>query len=107
MRARLPRSFIGSSNTVDRLAGQAHKPDMATKKAHIYRIPKSHPLVATMKPGQSMNARMKMLDPDEASEGDEGTMPMEEEMAELHKPPMAGKKVDPIQAIKARRAMPK
>lgn len=82
---------------------------MATKaKPHIYRIPKSHPVVSTLKPGQSMNARMKLMDPDEASEGEEGTMPMEEESAESAPAPVvARKKIDPMQAIKAKRMMAK
>ena len=79
---------------------------MATKtKPNIYRVSKSHAVASTMKPGQRMTARMRMLDPDEASEGDEGTLPMEEEMAELHAEP-APKKAKartPAELVKQRR----
>lgn len=65
-----------------------------------------------MKPGEVMHTRMKMMDPDEASEGDEGTYPMQEESAELAKaeapsgtPPKGTGRVDPIQRLKMKRAL--
>ena len=58
-----------------------------------------------MKPGDRMMARLRMMDADEGSEGDEGTMPMEEEMAELHAEPAPKKPKakTPAELVKQRR----
>lgn len=79
---------------------------MAAKaKAHIYRVPKTHAVAKSMKPGDMMTARMKMMDPDEASEGDEGTMPMQEEAAEPYvaPAPKKAKAATPAELVKQRR----
>lgn len=76
---------------------------MANKQ--VYRLPKDHAIASKMKPGERMMSRMRKLDPDEESEGDEGTMPMEEEMAEMHKEAPAPKKKarTPAELVKMRR----
>jgi hypothetical protein len=79
---------------------------MAAKpKAHVYRIPKSHAVAKGMKSGDRMTARMRMMDPDEASEGDEGTMPMEEESAEMYAatPAAKAKAKTPAELLRQRR----
>ena len=55
-------------------------------KPYQIRVPKDHPVASKMKPGDVMRMHAKMMDPDAASEGEEGTYPMEEESSELHTP---------------------
>jgi len=78
---------------------------MAKEKPHVYRVSKKHAIASGMKPGDRMTARMRMLDPDESSEGDEGTHPMEEEMAERYTEPARpkAKAKTPAELVRMRR----